>query len=664
MLYDKKVSEALRLCSEATGILTIHQHYRNAPRPALRVLYQKLRELPSCFALLCAFSEDSIRSTSAQLSSPSLPLDRFLRPLSKAITHVLSFLPSFLDDAPRGASVEETSAMPFPRHTSVLGGSSFRTDVEGGTSCVLRTSGRSHDSLNDVIPLSHPLLASCFLSSSCDETRDAHHHEIDGNSVATTLHSRHTSLTDVATLLPQSSAAKAGELLSERSKKSASRFDAGVRSPDASLSHKVGYHLKRTRSPSMVIIPAAVPPLPENSQREYEGEKGNGVNSGGWDLVIGCDEAKSALKQCTVLPRVFPQLFQHRRPLQRILLYGPPGTGKTLLAKAVAEVNQQRLFSFSAADLLSQWVGESEKRIQAVFRQAVGKDGGILFFDEIDALCGQRGGKEESESARRVKTQFLLQLQCLPHSLTLIAATNVPWDIDTAIRRRFDRMIYVGVPEKEVRCTLIQRELQRIPHSLEMEDIVAIAGLMEGFTASDVVLVTEQAIALPLQSLTDATAVRVARPEDWIAFGRLKPEGEISQKAEANKDALHAPVSQSSRPCAVLKTEPLSHREASISPNKRARAETISAFNKDLVSSIPASSFLRETNISDDNRVFFVPCSVTDPMALLSVRPEDLPGSQLLVRLVSAEDFRVVLESFIPSVTSSSVQIFKDWKYA
>lgn len=148
-----------------------------------------------------------------------------------------------------------------------------------------------------------------------------------------------------------------------------------------------------------------------------------------WDDVAGLDNAKEALKEAVILPAKFPQLFTGKRtPWRGVLLYGPPGTGKSFLAKAIATEAKCTFFSVSSSDLVSKWMGESERLVKQLFTMARENKPAIIFIDEVDSLCGSRG-EGESEASRRIKTEFLVQINGVGNDDTgvlVLGATNIP----------------------------------------------------------------------------------------------------------------------------------------------------------------------------------------------------------------------------------------------
>jgi SpoVK/Ycf46/Vps4 family AAA+-type ATPase len=209
-----------------------------------------------------------------------------------------------------------------------------------------------------------------------------------------------------------------------------------------------------------------------------------------WDDVAGLEIAKSALKETVVYPFLRPDLFMGlREPARGMLLFGPPGTGKTMLARAVATESKSTFFAISASSLTSKFLGESEKLVRALFQLAKMLAPSIIFVDEIDSLLSSRSGSGEHEATRRIKTEFLIQWSDLQKAaagrdmsdkekekgdatrVLVLAATNLPWAIDEAARRRFVRRQYIPLPEDWVRKKQMQTLLSHQKHELDEHDM-------------------------------------------------------------------------------------------------------------------------------------------------------------------------------------------------
>ncbi|CAG8975915.1 hypothetical protein HYALB_00006533 [Hymenoscyphus albidus] len=238
-----------------------------------------------------------------------------------------------------------------------------------------------------------------------------------------------------------------------------------------------------------------------------------------WDDVAGLDIAKNALKEAVVYPFLRPDLFMGlREPARGMLLFGPPGTGKTMLARAVATESRSTFFSISSSSLISKWLGESEKLVRALFALAKALAPSIIFVDEIDSLLSSRG-EGEHESTRRIKTEFLIQWSDLQRAaagreqsekekregdasrVLVLAATNLPWAIDEAARRRFVRRQYIPLPEGGTRGIQLRTLLGHQKHSLEEADIEKLISLTNGFSGSDITALAKDAAMGPLRSL-------------------------------------------------------------------------------------------------------------------------------------------------------------------
>jgi len=229
--------------------------------------------------------------------------------------------------------------------------------------------------------------------------------------------------------------------------------------------------------------------------------------------VSGLDEAKRLLREAVVMPVKFPQFFHGLlRPWRGILLYGPPGTGKTMLAKAVATECGTTFFNISASSVVSKWRGDSEKLVRVLFELARHHAPSTIFMDELDAVMSSRdgggvhSGGGDHESSRRLKTELLVQLDGLNRDegelVFLLAATNLPWELDPAMLRRLEKRILVGLPSEEARARMMERYLA--PHAVAADvSLRDLAAGTDGYSGADVMLLCKESAMRPLRRLMD-----------------------------------------------------------------------------------------------------------------------------------------------------------------
>ncbi|KAI9677746.1 MAG: Vacuolar protein sorting-associated protein 4 [Trizodia sp. TS-e1964] len=227
-----------------------------------------------------------------------------------------------------------------------------------------------------------------------------------------------------------------------------------------------------------------------------------------WEDVAGLEGAKEALKEAVILPIKFPHLFTGKRqPWKGILLYGPPGTGKSYLAKAVATEANSTFFSVSSSDLVSKWMGESERLVKQLFNMARESKPSIIFIDEVDALCGPRG-EGESEASRRIKTELLVQMDGVGRDSTgvlILGATNIPWQLDSAIRRRFQRRVHISLPDLPGRMKMFEMSVGSTPCELKPADFRTLGQMSEGYSGSDIAIAVQDALMQPIRKIQTAT---------------------------------------------------------------------------------------------------------------------------------------------------------------
>ncbi|KAI8381327.1 skd1 protein [Radiomyces spectabilis] len=244
-----------------------------------------------------------------------------------------------------------------------------------------------------------------------------------------------------------------------------------------------------------------------------------------WSDVAGLEGAKEAIKEAVILPIKFPHFFTgKRKPWRGILLYGPPGTGKSYLAKAVATEANSTFFSVSSSDLVSKWLGESERLVKQLFQMARENKPAIVFIDEVDSLCGARG-EGESEAARRIKTEFLVQMNGVGNDMDgvlVLGATNIPWQLDAAIRRRFEKRIYIPLPDAAARATMFALNVGSTPCHLTAADYKRLADMTDGYSGSDIAILVRDALMQPIRKVQMATHFKWVEAQSCLEPGVTK----------------------------------------------------------------------------------------------------------------------------------------------
>lgn len=263
-------------------------------------------------------------------------------------------------------------------------------------------------------------------------------------------------------------------------------------------------HAKESTDPSLPVderLKNIEPKMVELIMHEIM-DHGPPVN---WDDIAGVEFAKATIKEIVVWPMLRPDIFTGLRgPPKGILLFGPPGTGKTLIGKCIACQSGATFFSISASSLTSKWVGEGEKMVRALFTVARCQQPAVIFIDEIDSLLSQRGDGEH-ESSRRIKTEFLVQLDGATTSsedrILVVGATNRPQEIDEAARRRLVKRLYIPLPEASARKQIVTRLMSKEHCSLNEEEIELIVKKSNGFSGADMTQLCREASLGPIRSL-------------------------------------------------------------------------------------------------------------------------------------------------------------------
>jgi fidgetin-like protein 1 len=250
--------------------------------------------------------------------------------------------------------------------------------------------------------------------------------------------------------------------------------------------------------------------------------------------IAGLSDVKQTVQEVVCWPMKRPDLFTGlRKAPNGLLLFGPPGTGKTLIGKAIAHESGATFFSISSSSLTSKWIGEGEKLVRTMFAVAAYHEPAVVFIDEIDSLLTQRKA-DENEASRRIKTEFLVQLDGTGTSgqgrVLVVGATNRPQELDDAARRRFVKRLYIPLPEEADRECLLRVLLEKNNHGVSDDEIKKLAKDTAGFSGADLKSLCTEAAMGPIRELgskaleVDANDVPpIAYKHFRMALRRTKP---------------------------------------------------------------------------------------------------------------------------------------------
>ncbi|KAJ3152767.1 Katanin p60 ATPase-containing subunit A-like 2, partial [Irineochytrium annulatum] len=263
-----------------------------------------------------------------------------------------------------------------------------------------------------------------------------------------------------------------------------------------------------------------------------------------WSDIAGLSLSKRLVREAVVYPLKYPHLFTGiLKPWSGILLYGPPGTGKTMLAKAVATECETTFFNISASSIVSKWRGDSEKLVRTLFELARYHAPSTIFIDELEAIMGHRTSDgAEHEGSRRMKTELLIQMDGLAKAnkghVFLLAASNLPWDLDVAMLRRLEKRILITVPDEPARRSIFLMHLP--PNTTDRTSLLVsdtldydlFARMTASYSGSDILSVCKEAAMRPLRQIFERLESR-AEGEDVVA-------GEVEGRPVTTEDVLEA----------------------------------------------------------------------------------------------------------------------------
>ncbi|KAF7312087.1 AAA-domain-containing protein [Mycena indigotica] len=337
--------------------------------------------------------------------------------------------------------------------------------------------------------------------------------------------------------------------------------------------------LKKTLSPPSPTVSAARAVKQTDATDDPETKKlraglaeaiistsGSSASTVTWDDIAGLEAAKQALKEAVVIPMMFPHLFAgRRRPVKGILLYGPPGNGEKPSGKSSSKRGQEHLFQHQLdrhREQMARGVREvscfhfmplsltlTPRLVRHLFEMAREMRPTVIFIDEVDSLTGARGDGD-SEATRRLKTEFLVQMDGLGRDdsgILVIGATNIPWAIDLSIKRRFERRIYIPLPNGQARKEMFKLHVGGTPSELTDADYELLAQKTEGYSGADVSLIVQDAFMQPIRNLMTTSYFKALPPNadsvvQWVACHETD-EGAVKKGlAELKPEEVYDPV--------------------------------------------------------------------------------------------------------------------------
>lgn len=313
--------------------------------------------------------------------------------------------------------------------------------------------------------------------------------------------------------------------------------------------------------------------------------------------VAGLEDVKRSIRVRMIDPIKYPDKYAtyKKKTGGGVLLYGPPGTGKTMIAKAIANEVGAKFYAVKGSDIVSKWVGESEKNINSLFETARKDDLAIIFIDEMDSLFGQRG--QDSHNDKRVN-EFLQQIDGFVGknpNLLLLGATNRPWDVDGAAVRsgRFSEKIYVTLPDASARKYLFKKQMSGLPLSEDI-DVDRLVSLTENYSGADIAEICDLAKEEPLKRYIETDVKQnismkdflkavskvtpmvdkreIARFEEYAGLNKRGVEKPVAPSVENNVD-VNRPVVPEVKPEVKKEEATFASETISIMPMKKSRIE-------------------------------------------------------------------------------------------